>query len=61
MYYYFSEDTNCVLLLREMVSINDRSLKKVVRKVLEKNHHFAFWDISEGLLFSELQCSYSYG
>jgi hypothetical protein len=59
VYCYFSEDTTYALLFREMASVSEWNLMKIVRDILEKNHHFAFWDTSEETLFFKLQCSYS--
>jgi hypothetical protein len=36
MYYYFPEGTTCAVLFKEMLSINDRNLIKIITAVLEK-------------------------
>jgi hypothetical protein len=43
-YSYFPEDTNCIVLFREMASIEYWNLIKVIRALFEENLHFALRD-----------------
>jgi hypothetical protein len=58
-YFYFYEDTAYAVLFRALFSINSLNLIKILTAVFERVATLPFRGLSEGLLFLELECSYS--